>query len=164
MFTRILLAVDGTDSGDVAVSFTSALARQFDAEVRVVHVNELLVGGRGFAAETELEAMDIVDRAVARFRGTGVTADGVHFLANCFTLDDRIAEAAREWGADVIVFGSKRRRRLARLTGRGLRERVTALTGLPTLVAPAPLRLGRRVVRRELDPAAFQSLDDLIVS
>ncbi len=64
MFTRILLAVDGTDSGDVAVSFTSGLACQFDAEVRVVHVNELLVGGRGFAAETELEAMDIVDTAV----------------------------------------------------------------------------------------------------
>ena len=98
MFTRILLAVDGTDSGDVAVSFTSALARQFDAQVRVVHVNEFLVGGRGFAAETELEAMDIVDTAVARFRGAGVDADGVHFLANCFTLDDRIAESAARVG------------------------------------------------------------------
>ena len=54
--------------------------------VRVVHVNELLVGGRGFAAETELEAMDIVDRAVARLRGAGVDADGVHHLANCFTV------------------------------------------------------------------------------
>ena len=52
MFTRILLAVDGTESGDVAVSFTSALARQFDAQVRVVHVNELLVGGRGFGRRT----------------------------------------------------------------------------------------------------------------
>src|SRR5580698_8012717 len=80
MFTRILLAVDGTESGDVAVSFTSGLARRFGAQVRVVHVNELLVGGRGFAAETELEAMDIVDKAVARFRGAGVNADGVHFL------------------------------------------------------------------------------------
>jgi nucleotide-binding universal stress UspA family protein len=164
MFTRILLAIDGTESGEVAVSFTSGLARQFDAQVRVVHVNELLVGGRGFAAETELQAMDIVDTAVARFRGADVDADGVHFLANCFTLDDRIAEAAQDWGADVIVFGSRRRRLLPRLGGRGLRERVTALIGLPTLVAPAPLRLGRRMARRDLDPAALQPLEELIVS
>jgi nucleotide-binding universal stress UspA family protein len=158
MFTRILLAVDGTESGDVAVSFTSGLARRFGAQVRV------LVGGRGFAAETELEAMDIVDKAVARFRGAGVDADGVHFLANCFTISDRIAESALEWGADIIVFGSKRRRWLPRLSGRGLRERVTALTGLPTLVAPSPLRVGRRVTRRELDPAASKPLEELIVS
>jgi nucleotide-binding universal stress UspA family protein len=164
MFTRILLAIDGTESGEVAVSFTAGLARQFDAQVRVVHVNELLVGGRGFAAETELQAMDIVDTAVARFRGADVDADGVHFLANCFTLDDRIAEAAQDWGADVIVFGSRRRRLLPRLGGRGLRERVTALIGLPTLVAPAPLRLGRRMARRDLDPAALQPLEELIVS
>ena len=97
-------------------------------------------------------------------RGAGVDADGVHFLANCFTLDDRIAEAAQEWDADIIVFGSRRRRLLPRLGGRGLRERVTALTGLPTLVAPAPLRLGRRIARRELDPAALQPLEELIVS
>ena len=71
----------------------------------MVHVNEFLVGGRGYAAETELEAMDVVDTAVARLRGDGVTADGVHYLANVFSLDDRIAESALEWGADVIVFG-----------------------------------------------------------
>src|ERR1700733_3992582 len=151
MFTRILLAVDGTESGDVAVSFTSALARQFDAQVRVVHVNELLVGGRGFAAETELEAMNIVDTAVARFRGAGVDADGVHFLANCFTVADRIATAAHGWGADVIVFGSKRPRRFARFGGSGVRERVTAATGLPTLTAPAPLTVPKRFEARRLD-------------
>lgn len=164
MFTRILLAVDGTDSGDVAVSFTAALARRFGAQVRVVHVNELLVGGRGFAMETELQAMEIIDTAVGQLRGSGVLADGVHYLANCFTLDDRIAESAVEWGADVIVFGSKRRRRLPRLAGRGLRERVTSLTGLPTLVAPAPLRLGRRLHRGDLEPAADQRAEKLVVS
>jgi nucleotide-binding universal stress UspA family protein len=157
MFTRILLAVDGTESGDVAVSFTAALALKCSAQVRVVHVNELLVGGRGVAMETELQAMDVVDTAVGHLRRSGVLADGVHYLANCFTLDDRIAESALEWGADVIVLGSTRRRRFPRLTGRGLRERVTSLTGLPTLVAPAPLRLGRRQVRRELQPATNQS-------
>jgi nucleotide-binding universal stress UspA family protein len=163
MFTRILLAIDGTQSADVASSFTSALACRLNAMVRVVHVNELLVGGRGFAAETELEAMEIVDRAVAHLREGGVEADGVHFLANCFTLDHRIAEAATEWGADVIVFGSKRRR-LPRFGGKGLRERVTALTGLPTMVAPAPLRVGRRIVRRELESTAHSPVEETVLT
>jgi nucleotide-binding universal stress UspA family protein len=161
MFTRILLAVDRTDSSDTAVSFTAALAREFGGVVRVVHVNELLVGGRGFATETEREAMDVVDTAVGQLRDGGVVADGVHYLANCFTLDDRIAESAMEWGADAVVFGSRRRRWLPRLSGVGLRERVAGLTGLPTLVAPPPLRLGRRSARHELERVAHQPLEEL---
>ena len=148
MFNRIVVATDGSESGEAAVSFTTALA-QHGATARVVHVNELLVGGRGVAAESELEAMDIVDRAVARLRGAGVDADGVHHLANCFTVPDRIAVAAHDFGADVIVFGSKRRRRFLRFGGAGVRERVTALTGLPTLTAPAPLAVPRRFEPRD---------------
>jgi len=151
MFTRILLALDGTESSEVAVSFATALARQSDSSVRVVHVNELLIGGRGYASETERESMQVVDEAVGSLRREGVDADGVHYLANCFTIADRIAEAAKDWGADVIVFGSKRRRRLPRFSGAGLRERVTSISGLPVLAAPAPLKLARRNSSRELE-------------
>jgi nucleotide-binding universal stress UspA family protein len=145
MFRRVLLAVDGTQSADVAIDFATALARELDAMVRVVHVNELIVGGRGFAYESESEAMEIVDRAVEVLRDAGVGADGVHYLANCFVVGERIAEAARDWGADAIIFGSKRRSRWSRFRGAGLRERVTALTGLPVLTAPSPLNVARRI-------------------
>jgi nucleotide-binding universal stress UspA family protein len=150
MFKRIVVAADGSESGEAAVSFTIALAREHDAIVRVVHVNELLVGGRGVAVESELEAIHVVDAAVARLRGAGVNADGVHHLANCFTVPDRIAVAAHDFGADVIVFGSRRRRRFLRFRGAGVRERVTALTGLPTLAAPAPLTVPRHFETEEL--------------
>ena len=66
---------------------------------------------------------------------------GVHFLANCFTTANRIVEAAHEWGADVIMVGSTRRRFLRRSLGKGLRERITSLTCLPVLTGPAPLRV-----------------------
>ena len=65
MFSRILVATDRTGSGEAAVSFAAALAREHNGPVPVA-CNELLVGGRGFAAESEPEAMDVVDRAVAR--------------------------------------------------------------------------------------------------
>ncbi len=158
MFSRILLAVDGRNSGDVAVDFATAMALDLDATVRVVHVNELIVGGRGTAYESESEAMEIVDRAVAALRRAGIRADGVHYLANCFAVGDRIAEAAEDWGAEAIVFGSNRRRRWSRLRGAGLRERVTALTGLPVLTAPAPLRVARGVRGDSLDREMAQLL------
>jgi nucleotide-binding universal stress UspA family protein len=151
MFRRVLLAVDGTKSGDVAVDFASAMARDLGTIVRVVHVNERIVGGRGVAYESEAEAKEIVDRAVAALRGAGVVADGVHYLANCFTVGERIADAAGDWSADAIVFGSKRRPRWSRLRGDGLRERVTALTGLPVLTAPAPLKVARGVQGTSID-------------
>jgi nucleotide-binding universal stress UspA family protein len=151
MFSRILVAVDDSDSGAVAVDFATALARDHGARVRVIHVNELIVGGRGVAYETESEAMDVVDRAVGTLRAAGIEADGVHYLANCFTVGDRIAEASRDWRADSLVFGSRRRKRWSRYGGAGLRERVTVLTGLPVLTAPAPLKVGRRVHADELD-------------
>jgi nucleotide-binding universal stress UspA family protein len=127
------------------------MAGDLGATVRVVHVNELIVGGRGVAYESESEAMEIVDRAVATLRSAGIDADGVHYLANCFTVDDRIAEAAQDWGADAIVFGSNRHRRWSRLRGAGLRERVTALTGLPVLTTPAPLKVAHGVHADSLD-------------
>jgi hypothetical protein len=72
-----------------------------------------------------------------------VEASGECSLANCFTLAPRIADAAALTGADVIVMGSHRHRRFVRLFGRGIRERVTRITPLPVLTAPAPLKLGR---------------------
>jgi hypothetical protein len=46
---------------------------------------------------------------------------------------------AEERSADVILLGAKRRRRWARLAGRGVRERTIRLTALPVITAPAPL-------------------------
>jgi nucleotide-binding universal stress UspA family protein len=160
MFSRILVAVDGSDSGAVAVDFATALAYDLGARVRVVHVNELIVGGRGVAYESESESMEIVDHAVVALRARGIEADGVHYLANCFAVADRIAEAAHDWGADAIVFGSRRHRRWMRLRGGALRERVTAVSGLPVVTAPSPLKVGRRVDAGSLE----RELAQLVVS
>jgi nucleotide-binding universal stress UspA family protein len=144
MFQRFLLAIDETTAGELGVSFASALARKCGASVHVFHANEFLPGGRGLTVETHEEAAHVVDGAVDQLRAAGVEASGECSLANCFTLAPRIADAAALTGADVIVMGSHRRRRFVRLFGRGIRERVSRITPLPVLTAPAPLRLGRR--------------------
>jgi nucleotide-binding universal stress UspA family protein len=141
MFTRILLAIDDSASSEAAVSFAAAMARQSSASVRVVHVNELLVGGRGLTLKTQAQAMQHVENAVTFLRGADIPTEGALYVASCFGISDRIADAAHDWFADVIVLGSRRHRRFSRFAGKGIRDRVTVLTPLPVLTAPAPLNV-----------------------
>jgi nucleotide-binding universal stress UspA family protein len=143
MFKRILLAIDDSPSSSAAVSFAIAMAKDSGA-VHVVHINELVVGGRGHAVETRQEAAAVLDTAVAELQEAGVTATGVVLTTNCFNVAPSIALAASDWSADVIVVGSRRRARLAIFRGKSMRERITGLTTLPVMTAPAPLRVDKR--------------------
>jgi nucleotide-binding universal stress UspA family protein len=138
MFNRILLAIDESDSSEVAISFAMSLALKSPCAVRVVYVNEYLVGGRGFTVKTQAEAINHLENAVTALRSVGIPTEGSLYLTSCFGVKSRIVNAASDWSADVIVLGS-RRRRFARFGGKGMREGVTSLTALPVLVAPAPL-------------------------
>jgi nucleotide-binding universal stress UspA family protein len=144
MFKRILLAIDDTDSGQVAISFTIALANTEGASVRVMHVNEFQLGGRGFTVETSEEASRLLDHAVYQLLSAGVEASGIVALATCFSVSQRIVDEAHEWAADVIVLGSRRRGHLGRFLGNKVPEKVTRLSELPVLTAPAPLRVRRK--------------------
>jgi nucleotide-binding universal stress UspA family protein len=153
MLKRILLALDNSDAGQVALSFTIALAGS-GTEVRIMHVNEFLVGGRGLTMETPREARFLVDDAVLQLRScevtpTGLTATGVVAAATCFSVSDCIIAEAERWSADAIVLGSARRRGLRRIACHGVRERVIRFSSLPVITAPAPLR----VAHGELAPA-----------
>jgi nucleotide-binding universal stress UspA family protein len=164
MFTRILVAIDDSDSNDVTVSFVLALAKQSSAAVRVVHVNEFLVGGRGTTIETQAEAIQRLETAVAALRNGGIPTEGSLYLTTVFGVDARIVNAAHDWSADVIVLGSRRRHRFGRFGGKGMRDRVTRLTSLPVLTAPAPLKVtsGRLPalpdVSRRPEPVDFPSI------
>jgi nucleotide-binding universal stress UspA family protein len=142
MFKRILLAIDGSPSGSAAASFVIAMAKD-SGSVHVVHINELLVGGRGHAVETRQEATAVLDTAVAELNDAGVTTTGVMLTTNCFNVAPSIAWAAADWSADVIVVGSRRRTRLAVWRGKSMRERITELTNLPILAAPPPLKVDK---------------------
>ncbi len=149
MFQRILLALDAGDAGSIATSFTVALARNCDATVHVVHVNEFLVGGRGVTTESPAEATDLVGEALWDLHAAGVRATGITYRTASFDVPAAICDLAEQVRADVIVLGS-RRRRLPRFLKRSTRERIARKTPLPVITAPAPLRVGRR--DRKLQP------------
>jgi nucleotide-binding universal stress UspA family protein len=140
MLKRILLALDSSDSGPVAVSFTMALASEATV-VRVLHINEFLVGGRGMTLETCAESGVLLDEALLQLRSCGLTATGAVVTGTCSSVADCIVAEAGRWAADAIVLGSARRRGLRRIACQGVRERVVRASCLPVLVAPAPLRV-----------------------
>jgi nucleotide-binding universal stress UspA family protein len=141
MFKRILIGVDDGEAADVAVSFASALAERFGSAVHLVHVNEFTMGSRGVPLRTDQEATDLVLRAAEPFRTLGVAVSGSVRRACPRDVPERLADAAGEFAADVIVLGSERRRRFRALRSHHVRERTIRLTAVPVIAAPAPLSL-----------------------
>ncbi|MGH8987186.1 MAG: universal stress protein [Acidimicrobiales bacterium] len=142
MFLRILLALDSGDAGSVATSFTVALAQHSRASVHVVHVNKHLIGGRGLMSESPAEAADVVAAALQELHSAGLSATGVTYRTTRFDLPSVVCDLAERVRADVIVLGSRRRRRHGIPRG-GLRDRIARRTPLPVVTAPAPLRVAR---------------------
>jgi len=130
----VLIALDGFDTQHAAVKFGTDLARETGAPVWVVHVREREVFGRArFYLETEEEARQLVDEAVAEIRKEGVRADGYVVEAVVGRTADALIDAAGQVGAGRIVIGAKRS---GGILGRRTRERLLRRSALPVLVAP----------------------------
>ena len=108
MFTRILLAIDGSDYSKQALPAAIEVAKKLEGFVFVLHVSE---HDRGravvFSLESPAEATKLVYDTVATLREAGVDAGGeVHDVAFGHVAKD-IVETARMKGSDLIVMGSR---------------------------------------------------------
>src|SRR3984957_7116219 len=109
MLKRILLALDSSDFGPVAVSFTMALASQATA-VRVLHINEFLVGGRGLTLETSAASGVLLDDALLHSGSWGLMACGVVAWGPCSWGAGWSRAEARRWSVAGVVRWAARRR------------------------------------------------------
>jgi nucleotide-binding universal stress UspA family protein len=108
-FERIILATDGSAPAAAAVGVTRSLAHSSGARVRVVHVWNLEVHHRHgvWDVETRAEANRLIDETVGELRALGVEADGEIVRAEKGLLASAVAGAARQFGADLVVVGSR---------------------------------------------------------
>ncbi|MGA3351558.1 MAG: universal stress protein [Acidimicrobiales bacterium] len=139
MWGRLLLAIDHSDSGQVALEFTARLAADAASEVCVFHVREVPTNIRAVPLENLAEAQLVVEEALSYLRLAGLGAEGRLCSAPDEYVASRIVEASAEWQCGAIVLGSRRLRGLGRLSGRGVRERVLRLSDLPVITAPTPV-------------------------
>jgi nucleotide-binding universal stress UspA family protein len=137
VWNRLLCGIDQFESGQSVLDFAAEVAATNDASVRVFHIRELSRMARVMPLETPADAEELVRDAVLSLGTQNVAAEGRFASALEDQVARRIVDEAVNWGCQGIVLGSRRVRGIARLSGRGVRERVLRLSTLPVLVAPA---------------------------
>src|SRR5579859_1264050 len=104
-YRRILLATDGTDPAAAATNLTASMAQATEAEVRVLHVWN--PGEHQHHVEGRSDATAIVARTLATLQAHGLTATGEIVQADDKPIAAAIAQAARDFEADLVVMGSR---------------------------------------------------------
>lgn len=144
MYRRILVALDGSETSMKALTASLNLARQGGGRVRLVHVIEELAYLGGFdpygASSGDLikvireKGAKVLATGLAAAESAGVEADTV--LCDDFgqRLPEAVADAAREWKADLIVVGTHGRRGIGRVMMGSGAEQIIRLSPVPVLV------------------------------
>jgi nucleotide-binding universal stress UspA family protein len=144
MFKRIVVAVDASDTGELALQTAIGLAAEWRAQLRIVHAVDLvnLNAGAEFLDQPRLSE-DIVrnGQEVLSRSETKATASGVTFETHLIMIEtlkqsasEAIAGDAEAWGADLIVIGTHGRRGLRRLFLGSVAEGVARAATTPVLL------------------------------
>src|SRR5215470_13644348 len=151
MFTKILVAIDDLDQCQDVLDLVKSVATGATTEVRALHLRERELSGYSwYARESSGHASLVADTAIFELRMAGMAAGG----GVRYAVVDRVAEGilaeARQFGADLIVLGSPRRREFAARLFGSITQRVLQRSSCPVIVAPRQAR-GRR---EEMAPAS----------
>jgi len=135
--TTLLFAID--DSGEAAGALETAgrLAREHEAAVVVVHALEQnAVDRHGYAAAFD-EGRALLDGAAEQLGGSGLTVD-TELLLFPGPVAPRLAAAADDWDADLVVLGSRRPSELGGLLLGSVAHDLVRRTPRPVLLAERP--------------------------
>jgi nucleotide-binding universal stress UspA family protein len=144
MYKRILVAVDGSATGERALAEAIRLAAEANGQLRIVHAVELVNVNWDVEMPEPTEiwewmtqsGREILRRAEAVARAASVNVDTR--LIEITTLGQRIPEAiaaeADTWPADLIVIGTHGRRGLSRLLLGSVAEGVVRVAKKPVLL------------------------------
>jgi nucleotide-binding universal stress UspA family protein len=140
MFTNIVWATDGSENADRALDYATAIADREHSHLHVVHIVEMLVGGRVagqkvFLNEDQIDAK-IKEQARQASAEHGlqatvrITSSGTGSIAN------RVAEIAADNSADLIVVGTRGHSALGGLMLGSVTQRLLHVAGCPVLAIP----------------------------
>lgn len=147
MYSRILVAVDGSPASDAALRHAAALARETSALLRIVHVVDMGLTPLGSELAFDLSATTearrkagqaVVEAAAATASAASVQADTQMLETGAPTesLAEEIVEAASTWPADLIVMGTHGRPGLVRLVLGSVTNDVARRSTVPLLIVP----------------------------
>jgi nucleotide-binding universal stress UspA family protein len=139
VFKTIVLAVDGSESSDRAVTYAGDLVRESGGRIVAVHIKELIAGR--FAGPVHVDEEDL--QAKIRKQVKDLSDAGVDIgLEVHSTMTGGpapvIADTARRESADVIVTGTRGHTALAGVIVGSVAQRLLHVAPCPVLVVPPP--------------------------
>jgi nucleotide-binding universal stress UspA family protein len=168
MFKHVLVAVDGSPTGNRGLKVAIGLASDQKASLAIVHVIDD-VGGVSYVGEMGYVPAGYVDqlledlrtngrrilsKAEAAARDGGVDAKAVLVESKGGSIADAILAQARKQHADVIVLGTHGRRGLGRVLMGSDAEAVLRDARVPVLLVRTPERTASPSPSRGREPAA----------
>ena len=139
MYKRILVPVDGSETGEKALVAALQLAHESQGRVRLVHfLDELAyLSGYEYGADLLQVARDYAGKvlvdAAAMAASAGVPADTKLLESPGGRLGELVAEEARSREADLVVEGTHGRRGVSRVQLGSGAEQVLRLAPVPVL-------------------------------
>lgn len=139
MFKTIVLAVDGSESSDRAMTYAGELAKQSGGRVVAVHIKELIAGR--FAGPVHVDEDEIQTKIRQQIKD--LSDAGVNIAVEMHSTMTGgpapvIAEAAARENADVIVTGTRGHTALAGVIVGSVAQRLLHVAPCPVLVVPPP--------------------------
>lgn len=122
MYKRILVAIDDSSTSAKALDEAINLAKALGAALCVAHAADegtLVQLGIGLENHLDIEKTKqdiqsasnaLLDAAVAKAAAAGCTAEKRHIESSRRRVAEMIADAAKEWQADLVVVGTHGRR------------------------------------------------------
>lgn len=142
---HVLVATDFTAASAAAIEYASALARSLAARLHIVHVlEEPLVTSRPYdwsASETRARREQRYRAAFDRLSQEAAAIDDVVTVSvevRGGQVTQSIAQAAIDYGADLIVLGTRGQTGLRHLLAGDTAERLKRLSKRPILTVPEP--------------------------
>jgi nucleotide-binding universal stress UspA family protein len=147
MYSRVLVAVDGSAASEHALRHTIGLATSLSAMLAVVHVVDMgwLALGPELAVDIDAlakarraagEAILGAAREVARAAGLAAKTRLLETGTPTQRVPAAIVDEAASWPADVLVLGTHGRRVVERLLLGSVAEGVARLSTVPVLLVP----------------------------
>jgi nucleotide-binding universal stress UspA family protein len=147
MYSKILVAIDGSDTSGHALTHAIELARRLSASLRIVHVVDMdwLPLGPELAIDTgalRAARREAGERILAAARDTAqqaalvAEAELIETASPTQHVGERLAEEAGRWQADLLVLGTHGRRGFRRLLLGSIAEGVARHSAIPVLLVP----------------------------
>ncbi|HEY2604340.1 MAG TPA: universal stress protein [Thermoleophilaceae bacterium] len=139
MFKSIVWATDGSAAADRSLPFVKSLATENNAEVLIVHADQLIIGRGGgqhvIADEEDVRAK--IERQAKELRDAGINStERIVQVAIGEGPAQTIAEAAKDIHADLIVVGTRGHTHLGGLLVGSITTRLLHIAPCPLFVVP----------------------------